>query len=519
MHQLLHLGQAVAAHAKVMPGKIAARDSARSFSYRELDNRANRLASALLGLGLDKGDRVAVLAYNRVEWIEIYVATARAGLVIVPINFRLTGAELQYIAEDAGARAMIVQDELLGTLESVRPLLSIPSTNYIHFGGCATADGFLGYEMALDRASSDDSVVDVRSEDPWALFYTSGTTGKPKGALRDHTSVVLLGLVTALDEGFSRDDTGLLVMPLCHSNSFWYAVLLTYIGATTIIHDRQSFDPEYLLRVLTNEQVTFTSLVPTHYIMMNSLPVDVRRRYPANAVSRLKISSAPARMETKLAILEQFPGSQLLEGYGSTECGWVTLLRPHEQMEKLGSIGRELTGSAKVMLLDDEGNEVCEGEVGELFSRTPYTFGGYWNLPEKTSAAFRGSYCSVGDMARRDADGYYYLVDRKSNMIISGGENIYPSELETALGAHPKIQDLAVIGLRDELWGESVCAVVILRQGEHATGDEIIDWCRGRLAGFKRPRTVVFINETDMPRTSTGKIQHRLLRERYQPTR
>jgi acyl-CoA synthetase (AMP-forming)/AMP-acid ligase II len=249
--------------------------------------------------------------------------------------------------------------------------------------------------------------------------------------------------------------------------------------------------------------------------MMLGLPAATKARYEAGKVSKLLVSSAPARMETKQAIMEHFRNTRLLEGYGSTEAGWVTLLRSDERSDKLGSIGRELTGSGRIRLLDDEGSEVPEGEVGELHSLTPYAFRGYWNLPEKTTEAFRGAYCTVGDMARRDADGYYYLVDRKKNMIISGGENVYPSEVESLLGRHPKVKDVAVIGVPHEKWGESVHAVLVLHDDASATSGEILDWCKDKIAGYKRPRSVAFIREEDMPRTATGKILHRVLRTQF----
>jgi fatty-acyl-CoA synthase len=200
--------------------------------------------------------------------------------------------------------------------------------------------------------------------------------------------------------------------------------------------------------------------------------------------------------------------------YGSTEAGWVTLLRPDEQLTRLGSVGREVTGSGRIKLLDEAGNEVADGEVGELHSRTPWCFDGYWKMPDKTAEAFRGPYLSVGDMARRDAQGYYWLVDRKKNMIISGGENIYPSEVENLLGAHPKVRDVAVIGRPDAKWGETVHAVVVLREGASASESEILGWCADKIAGYKRPRSVAFIADEDMPRTATGKILHRVLKER-----
>jgi len=509
------LGEAVAVHAALTPDKIGVRDLARAMSFRQWNERACRLANGLLGLGLGKGDRVAVLAYNCIEWLEIYAALAKAGLVAVPVNFRLVGAEIRYIVTDAGARALIVQDDLLEPVAGIRADLPVPASNYVHFGGPEAPAGYRSYEELIAAAAGSEPRADIRPEEAWAFMYTSGTTGHPKGAIRSHANSALLALITALDQGFTRDDTGLLVMPLCHSNSLWYATLLGYLGAASVVYSRKSFDPEHLLRTLAEEAVTFTSLVPTHFIMLLGLPAAAKARYRCDGVNKLLVSSAPARRETKLAIMEQFRNTRLLEGYGSTEAGWVTLLRPDERSDKLGSIGRELTGSGRIRLLDDDGNEVPDGEVGELYSRTPYAFSGYWNLPEKTAEAFRGAYCTVGDMARRDADGYYYLVDRKKNMIISGGENVYPSEVEGVVGAHPKVKDVAVIGVPDEKWGEAVHAVVILHAGAAATADEVLDWCRDRIAGYKRPRSVAFIGEDEMPRTATGKVLHRVLRRRY----
>jgi fatty-acyl-CoA synthase len=515
MGPLLNFGEAIAMNASLFPEKIGARDLARSMTFRQWNERSCRLANALRGLGLGKGDRVAVLAYNCVEWLEIYAAVAKAGLVVVPVNFRLLGAEIRYIVADAGARAFIVQDDLLDPVEGIRTDLPVPESNFIHFGSTKCPPGYRAYERIIADAAAREPAIQVSPEDAWAFMYTSGTTGHPKGAIRSHENSALLALITALDQGFTRGDNGLLVMPLCHSNSLWYATLLGYCGAGSVVYSRKSFDPEHLLKTLAEERVTFTSLVPTHYIMMLGLPAASKARYDTDGVNKLLISSAPARRETKLAILEQFRNTRLLEGYGSTEAGWVTLLRSDERSDKLGSIGRELTGSGRIKLLDDDGNEVPDGAVGELHSHTPYAFRGYWNLPEKTAEAFRESYCTVGDMARRDDEGYYYLVDRKKNMIISGGENVYPSEVEDLLAAHPKVKDVAVIGVPHEKWGEAVHAVVILHDGATATADEVLDWCRDKIAGYKRPRSVAFIRDEEMPRTATGKILHRVLRTRY----
>ena len=513
MKHLLTVADAVATHARLTPDKLAVRDSRRSLGYAEWHARATRLANGLLGIGLTKGDRVALLAYNCAEWMEIYVALAAAGLVAVPINFRLTPAEIAYIVQHSEARAVIAQDELARHLDAVRDDLPLPADAYIAFGDDLPI-GWRAYEQLIDAAGTGQPPVDVGPGDMSALMYTSGTTGKPKGAIRSHGGSTLIALATALEMGFTRDDTALLVMPMCHANSLYFSHTFTHLGATCVIDDRKSFDPEALLATLAGEKVTFTSLVPTHYIMMLGLPAAVKQRYDVSRVEKLMVSSAPARRETKLAILEQFRNGRLYELYGSTEAGWVTLLRPDEQIDKLGSVGREWAGSGPIRMLDPEGKEVPDGEVGELHSRTPYVFDGYWKNPAKTAEAFRGAWCSVGDMARRDAEGYIHLVDRKSNMIITGGENVYPSEVEGVIATHPMVKDVAVVGLPHDKWGEAVHAVVVLHQGAEATERELLDWCRGRIAGYKRPQSVRFVADTAMPRTATGKILHRLLRDR-----
>jgi fatty-acyl-CoA synthase len=515
LNRLAHVGEALDLYAQIFPNKTGARDSVREITFQQWNERASRLANGLLGMGLNKGDRVALLAYNCVEWLEIYVAIAKAGLIAVPINFRLVGPEIEFIVENCEAGAMIVQEDFREEIDGIRANLPIPEDRYLLFGSTSTRAGYHSYEEIISRSRSGNPAMNILAEDPWTIMYTSGTTGKPKGAIRNHGNSAQLAIITALDQGFSQADTGLLVMPLCHANSLWYATLLAYSGATTVVYDQKHFEPEQLLRALHHEKATFTSLVPTHYIMLLGLPEPVKEKYHGDQVTKLLISSAPARRDTKLAIMEYFKNSKLYEGYGSTEAGWVTLLRPDEQLEKLGSIGRELTGSMRIRLLDDRGNEVPDGQVGEIYSHTPYVFQGYWNLPAKTAEAFRDSYCSVGDMARRDEAGYYFLADRKSNMIISGGENIYPSEVENLLGSNAKVKDVAVIGVPDEKWGETVMAVIVLHEGETASEQEILEWSHDRISGYKRPHYIKFIHAAEMPRTATGKIQHRILRERY----
>jgi acyl-CoA synthetase (AMP-forming)/AMP-acid ligase II len=505
----------VGSHARLQPAKLAVQDSRRALTFAQWDERASRLANGLLGLGLSKGDRVGLLAYNCAEWMELYVALARVGLVAVPINFRLVGREIRDIAQHSQARAFVVQADLVNSLMSTRDGLAVPDRYLVHFGDGRTPSGWSEYEALIERSSSSDPGVEVAPEDVWALMYTSGTTGRPKGVIRSHGATATMSLVTALDMGLTAQDTALLVMPMFHANSLYFSFTFAYLGATCVIDDRRSFDPEALLAALSVHGVTFTSLVPTQYIMVLGLPDQTKARYDVSKVKKLMISSAPARRDTKLAIMEYFANSGLYELYGSTEAGFVTLLRAEEQLTKLGSVGREWTGSGAIKLLDPEGKDVPDGEVGELFSRTPYAFDGYWGDSEKTAEAFRGAWCSVGDLARRDPDGFYFLVDRKSDMIISGGENIYPSEVEDLLGGHPEVKDVAVIGVPDDLWGERPHAVVVLHLGSTVTERELLDWCKERIAGYKRPRSVAFIDEAAMPRTATGKILRRILRDRW----
>lgn len=513
MNPLLTAGQVLSAQARLQPDRVGAFDIERAISFSAWNERACRLANGLTGLGLGKGDRVAVLAYNRLEWVEIYAAAAKAGLIAVPINFRLVASEIRFILADCGATAIIAEDVLIAPIEAIRGDAGIREDHFISIGKTPAPAGWRCYEDLILTGSGLEPTVPVAPEDPWCLMYTSGTTGNPKGAIRGHRGMAMLALMTQVELGLKRRDTALLVMPMCHANSLNFFAAFLYRGGTVGIFSRPSFDPGLCLQILARTGVTFTSLVPTHYEMMiesraaNSGDRDFAR------VEKLMISSAPARADLKRAVMAMFPNSGLFELYGSTEAGWVTMLHPDEQFDRLGTVGREVVGSAPIRLLDDSGGDVPDGEPGELYSCSPYAFDGYWNQPGKTAEAFRGDYLTVGDVAVREPGGYIRLIDRKKNMIITGGENVYPTEVESVLAAHPAVRDVAVIGRADPKWGESVEAAVVLREGAAVGADELIAWSRERLAGFKRPRGIMFLTPEEMPRNATGKILHRVLKE------
>ncbi len=269
------------------------------------------------------------------------------------------------------------------------------------------------------------------------------------------------------------------------------------------------------MKVIERRRITFVSLIPTHYNMILSIPMEERRRIDVSSLQKLLCSSAPARIEQKKGILEYFEGVELYEGYGSTEAGIVTTLMPEDQLTHPGSIGQESSGTYPVRILDEDGNDVAPGEIGELYSAGPMMFDGYYKMPEETAKAFHGMYFSAGDMARMDEQGYLYLVDRKKNMIITGGEHVFPSEVEAVLCGHPAVYDAALIGLPDFKWTEAVTAVISLVPGRSATEDEIKDFCKDKLARYKVFKKVIFVPDDQMPRTATGKLLHRVLKERY----
>lgn len=510
----VHLGRMFQVNAARLPDKCALRDSIRSFSYAETERRVLSLCTALQQLGLQKGDRIGALMENCIEIIELYLAAARIGLVVVPVNFMLVGREVAFILNHSEATALLVEKEFIPVIEEIRRDLSgIDSKRLIAVGEDLPKD-YTSYESLLSQSGLP-LEVEVSGGDPWFLIYTSGTTGAPKGVLRSHDSYTSFYLINACEFHFNEDDVVMNVMPLCHVNSTFYTLNVLYVGGSAYIHPARRFVATELLEVVDREKITFISLIPTHYQLILETPEELRRRYDFSSLRKLLCSSAPAHRETKLAIMELFPNVQLYEAYGSTEAGIVTLLRPHEQLEKPGSIGRETIGTDLIRILDPNGDPVPRGQVGEIYSKSPMLFDEYYKNPEKTADSFREGWFSASDMGMQDEEGYFYIVDRKDNMIITGGEKVFPKEVEAALMEHPGVFDVAVIGTPDSKWGEIVTGVAIVSEGSTLTEEELIRHCDGRVGKFKRPKRIIFIGKEEMPRTVTGKILHRELRKRF----
>jgi len=511
----IHVGDILKMNAINYPDKLGWQDKHREFTFSEWNDRACRFSNGLKNLGIGYKDAFAVISYNRGEWMDLFAGCAKGGQVVVPVMFRLAGPEIEYIVNHSECKGMIVEAPFVDLIDGIKNKLQVPAGAFIYLGEGPVPDGYVGFETLLSESSPHEPGRLIYGDDVWNIMYTSGTTGRPKGVVRTHESHISHYLLSNINMGVRPTDKVMLVMPMCHVNSIQYSFPYTLMTAPVFVYNMVSFDPEDLLTTIDRYQITYTSLVPTHYRMILDLPEEIRKNRDVSSIRQLLISSAPATKDLKLAIMDYFKNAELWEAYGSTEGGLGTLLRPEEQFKKLGSIGKEIFGSDRIRLLDEDRNEVPEGEVGELFYRAPCVFKEYFKDPEKTKQAFEGEWFSAGDMGKRDAEGFYTLVDRKANMIITGGENVYPSEVENVLREHVAVKEVAVIGIPDEKWGEKIKAVVVLNDGHEAgeaLGREIIDFARDKIAGYKRPKSIDFIEEEEMPRTATGKILHRVLK-------
>ena len=516
----LNIGEIINVNAKKYPNKLALKDNKRQLTFKELNERTNKLANGILKSGIKKGDKLAILSNNCIEFMELYAAAAKGGFIIVPLNFRLHPDDISFIINNSDAKWLFVESRFQEATEKIwerSKELGFEKVQRVLIAD-KPAEGWMFFADLVESGENSYPSTKVNPEDTWVILYTSGTTGKPKGVIRSHRSYIAFFLINEAEFSFTPQDYGMILMPLSHVNSTFYSFVFTYLGASVYIHIEYNFDPEEVLQIISQEKITFTSMIPTHYNLILSLPEDVKQKYDLSCVTALLTSSAPATKQMKLDVMELFTKTKLFEAYGSTEAGLVTLLRPEDQMKKLGSIGKECIGTDCIKLLDEEGNPVPVGKIGELYSRGPQMFDEYYKLPEKTKDSFKGEFFSAGDMGKIDEDGFYTLVDRKANMIISGGEHVFPSEVEKVIVSHPSIIECAVVGLQDYKWGERVTAVCILKKDVDPSEEltqNLRKFCEDKLARFKIPKEVLFIKTEEMPRTGSGKVIHRLLRERF----
>ncbi len=450
------------AHAQVRPNKIALICGDRSLTYAQLNARARRVANALRALGVKAGDRVAVMTYNSIEALEIAGGLSKLSAIGVLLNYRLREHEVAYIINDCQAKVAIAGAGLVEVVEQARTEVTEQVT-YIAVG-TDVPQGFLQYEELLVNASEE--VPQSEGGLGSVMSYTSGTTGKPKGAYRPSGVAVdsVMGIVQTF--GLSASDVHLLAGPYYHSAPNFFVSVNMLMGATIVIQPK--YDPVEALQLIDRHKITTTFMAPTLLQRLCDVPEDVFSRYDTRSFRTIILGGAPCPYALKVRAIERF-GEHIWEFYGATETGFVAILRPEDQLRKPGSCGQVGPGQ-EIRLLDAAGNEVPDGVAGEMYARNA-SLAEYFNKPEATEKNKRDGFFSVGDIAYRDAEGYYYICDRKIDMIISGGVNIYPAEIEAVLAAHPAVADVAVIGVRDPLWGVSVKAVVELRPGTSATAE------------------------------------------------
>lgn len=494
------------------PERVAVVQAGRSVTYSALGNQVNRFANALLHLGIQKGDRVAIWMHNSIEYIVADFAVAVMGGVRVPLNHLLNPTEAAERFADAEVRAIVVGPEFFEpTLQIVRDWQGEPP-RVIVAGRKPDAPGVLSFEELVEKASAADPQVDVDTHDLVAIMYTGGTTGRPKGVMHTHKTVIALMYSMIVEFDIERDGVMLHVAPLPHAAGFM--VLPGLLRGNPQVLCRR-FDPEEFVRTVEEHRVTFTFLVPT---MIYALLDQIKGREDdrLRSLATLAYGASPMSPDRIKEALGRW-GPILLQAYSQMEVANQTtvltkadhITRTPEDERRLASCGRPIIMS-EVRVVDDSGNDLPAGEVGELITRGPHMMPGYWRRPQETAEAIRNGWLYTGDMAYADEQGYLYLVDRKKDMIISGGMNVYSAAVEKVVAAHPAVAQVAVIGVPDDYWGEAVRAVVVLRPGMQATADEIISFCRERLSRYEVPKAIDFVSQ--LPLTPYGKIDKKALR-------
>lgn len=494
-------------HALNFPDKPCMRDENYNRTFGEVKTRVCKLATALHMRGAQHHDGILVMLPNGVPYLETLFMCTIGGFTSVLTPYRSTAEELEYLAENSKAKWMIA-DARFGDVIASANLPNIPEKNRLIVNG-TPPDGWESYENVL--ASGRDELPPLpASKTVHNIIYTSGTTGKPKGAKRNMANAGLGPLMDFLQMiPYRHTDTHLVCCPLYHSTGSGMAQVHLLLGAQLVIQEH--FKPEEWLRLVDEHKVTTAAIVPTMIHDLITLPDDVLAKYNVSSLRVIMTTGAPLTLAQRERVREIF-GDVLYDMYGSTEWGWLSVAQPRDHLERPGTIGRPVPG-IEIKIVDDDRNPVPQGEVGELFGKTRLQIDEYHGNREATDKASLEGFLSVGDLVRQDEDGYLFIADRKSDMVISGGVNLYPPEIESALSKHDAIQDIAVIGVPDERWGEKLLAWIVVTPGQTLTEDEIIEFAREKLTGSKIPRLFRFVDS--IPKSPTGKIRKRELRARY----
>jgi acyl-CoA synthetase (AMP-forming)/AMP-acid ligase II len=499
--------------AREHPQRDFAIHGARRVSYAEAQRLANRIANAFVAAGLEAGDRVAILSKNSIEHAVLYYACAKAGVVPVPLNYRLAPPEWSYILDDSGARMLIAQDGLARALEPVRAELG-GVKRFIAIGEAVA--GWEAWDAFIADQPEHAPDLDVDADADLYQMYTSGTTGRPKGAVLTHRAVLAQLHQASLGFGSQPGERTLIVAPLYHAAAAVTTFVTIHGGGTLAI--QEEFVPAEVVRALSEENIAVALLVPAMIQFCLVAVPDVRsRNYPA--LRLVAYGASPIAEQTLRTAMEIF-GCDFIQAYGMTETtAAATYLFPEDHRRALAgephlllAAGRPVLGT-QVRIVDPAGKPLPLGEIGEIAIRGPQLMRGYWNLPEATAEALRDGWMHTGDAGVIDEEGFLFVQDRTKDMIVSGGENVYPREVEEVLYQHPAVAEAAVIGVPDAKWGEAVKAIVVLKPGQSVTADELVAFGKGRLAGYKQPRSVDFIEA--LPRNPSGKVLKRELREPY----
>jgi fatty-acyl-CoA synthase len=488
------------------PDREAIVSEAGRWSYAQWETNANKRAQALRKQGIKKGDHVATIFLNGNEVLETYLALMKLGAVVVPLNVRFSPKELHYIIEHSDASALMLSHEFESTIREIKEDLS-KVKRYFKSGGEAFRD-MVALEEIYQGESEQEPNVEIGEEDIATIIYTAGTTGRPKGVMLSHRNCIWGAVNIAFNVELESWYRVLMVFPLYHAAAFMILISNLFVGCTNVI--MRSFDPKRVMELIGEEKINRMTFPPTVWNFILQLP-DLDQ-YDTHAVRALSSGAESMPLETKKKLLALFPNAGLGETYGMTEsAASITTLHPRDVLRKMASVGKPFV-NVETRLVDEYDQDVKKGEVGEILARGPSIMVGYYKDPESTSQTLKGGWLHTGDLGRLDEEGYLYIVDRKKDMIISGGENIYPREIEEILYAHPKILEAAVIGLPDPTWGERIHAVVALKEGELLTEQEVIDYCKAHIASFKKPKSVEFVDR--LPRSSAGKVLKRILKER-----